>query len=372
MDIRELQRTWHEWGRKDPLWAILSSPEKSNRRWDRDEFFRTGEDHIAAMLRYVGSLGVAGARRKALDFGCGVGRLTQALCRHFDACWGVDISPSMIELAEQYNRHPGRCRYCLNEADDLRAFDDNTFDFIYTCFVLQHMRPKYSKNYIKELLRVLAPGGVLLFQLTGEMAAAGLPRGGPLPPSAFRARITPREPSIRVMPGCQTIIEVTVKNLSDVNWPRLAEDPGGHAIMLGNHWLAEDGRLLVYDDGRAGLPRDLPPAEEADVHLVMTTPPGPGNYLLELDMFQGSVGWFRDRGSETAKLRVRVEEDPLSEGTQPGGRADNSMPRIEMYGVPKDDVLQLIADNGGTVLDVFKDDMNGPEWDSFHYCVTRP
>ena len=43
--------------------------------------------------------GSPAARRSALDFGCGIGRLSQALAEHFDQVYGVDISPKMIELA---------------------------------------------------------------------------------------------------------------------------------------------------------------------------------------------------------------------------------------------------------------------------------
>ena len=42
------------------------------------------------------------------------------------------------------------------------------FDFVYSSLVLQHMKPEYSQNYIKEFLRILAPGGLVYFQLPAE------------------------------------------------------------------------------------------------------------------------------------------------------------------------------------------------------------
>jgi ubiquinone/menaquinone biosynthesis C-methylase UbiE len=95
--------------------------------------------------------------------------LTQALARHFDEVCGVDISPSMIEAAQRYNRYGARCRYYLNAADHLGLFPDGEFDFIYTNIVLQHMAPRYAKNYIAEFIRVLRPGGLLIFQLPSAM-----------------------------------------------------------------------------------------------------------------------------------------------------------------------------------------------------------
>jgi SAM-dependent methyltransferase len=165
MDLDKLQANWNEFGETDPLWAILSDPAKKGGKWDWDEFFRTGEGDVEQVLRGVAAQGIELRRRKALDFGCGVGRLTQALGLHFEECCGVDIAPSMIRLAREHNRRGARCRYELNAHPDLRLFAGGTFDFIYSTLVLQHMRPEYSKQYIAEFLRVLAPGGCAVFSL---------------------------------------------------------------------------------------------------------------------------------------------------------------------------------------------------------------
>jgi len=117
------------------------------------------------MLAYAAGLRLEPKFGAALDFGCGVGRLSQALAQRFDLVHGVDISPAMIELAQQYNQFDERCRYHLNETDDLRLFENQTFDFIYSNITLQHMPPRYARAYIEEFLRLLAPGGVLIFQI---------------------------------------------------------------------------------------------------------------------------------------------------------------------------------------------------------------
>lgn len=165
MDLQDVQKHWNEFGKIDPLWAILTWPDRKENKWQREEFFKTGAIEVDIVMQYVESLGITYSRGKALDFGCGVGRLTQALACYFDEVYGVDIAPSMIELARQYNQHDNKCRYYLNETDNLKLFDDNSFDFIFTIFTLQHMEPKYIKNYIKEFLRCLTPYGILIFQL---------------------------------------------------------------------------------------------------------------------------------------------------------------------------------------------------------------
>jgi len=90
--------------------------------------------------------------------------LTQALAEHFDHVHGVDISAKMIELAHEHNRQGARCEYLCNPASDLRHFADSSIDMIYSWITLQHMRPRYARQYIHEFLRVLAAGGLLVFQ----------------------------------------------------------------------------------------------------------------------------------------------------------------------------------------------------------------
>ncbi len=169
MSLRALQRSWDRLGATDPFWAILTDPDKKNNRWDQGEFFASGEGHIAYILNRVREVHPALLTRRALDFGCGVGRLTQPLAERFDEVCGVDISPSMIELARKFNRYGNRCRYVLNSTPDLRVFPDAHFDFINSFITLQHIQPRFSRRYLQEFMRILAPGGVAAFQLTSRL-----------------------------------------------------------------------------------------------------------------------------------------------------------------------------------------------------------
>ena len=153
------------------MWAILCDPGKKGNRWEKAAFFETGVEEITALMTHIESLDVALPRRRALDFGCGIGRLTQALADHFDEVHGVDVAPSMIELANQNNRHPDRCQYHLNEDLLLGEFPDHSFDFVYSNITLEHIEPKYSKQYIKEFVRILVTGGALIFQLPSQPVA---------------------------------------------------------------------------------------------------------------------------------------------------------------------------------------------------------
>jgi 2-polyprenyl-3-methyl-5-hydroxy-6-metoxy-1,4-benzoquinol methylase len=179
-DLSRLRNTFEESGKADPMYAALSRRELAGNRWDPEAFFANGRAEIGDVLAYVDRLGVALKRGRALDFGCAIGRLTQALGGHFEEAVGVDIAEAMVQQARTYNRHGAHVTYALNTAPDLRVFADHSFDFVYTNKVLQHIPPAQQLIYVGEFLRVLRPGGLAIFQM----------RNGPLvEPGSVRASL---------------------------------------------------------------------------------------------------------------------------------------------------------------------------------------
>ena len=393
MDLKQLKENWDLLGKADPLYAILTAAEKRG-KWNLQEFFQTGQHEIASLMHSIDSQGISLKREKALDFGCGVGRLTQALCSYFESCCGVDIAPSMIELARRYNRYGNKCRYLLNDSDDLRLFHDNTFDFVCSRLVLQHMSPDYSKNYIREFLRVLQPHGLIVFQLPAESNA--------LPDAAFKAEVSVDKPTIVTEQGAAVTVVVSIKNAGDVVWPR-----GGIPVRLGNHWLSGEGNILVWDDERIGLPENLNP--KGDVRLTLTTraPSDPGKYVLEVDLVQEGVAWFKEKGSKTARVLVNVLESSggnrsshqknaevcqISRPPETLSRVVNEInqfnnflrrvafdlgtgsqraaqePLMEFYGIPKNEVVEFLASRGGLLVHVHEDHSQGL-WDITYYVT---
>lgn len=163
------QHEWEELATLDPFWSILSDPAKQFSKWNVDEFFATGIKEVTAVLDEA-PLGYPRNRIRALDFGCGVGRVTRALAEHFSECYGVDISERMISLARQFNDGVKNCRFVLNTSDTLRMFPDDHFDMIYSNIVLQHIpRRRELTSYICELLRVLGRDGLMVFQLPSHV-----------------------------------------------------------------------------------------------------------------------------------------------------------------------------------------------------------
>jgi ubiquinone/menaquinone biosynthesis C-methylase UbiE len=100
----------------------------------------------------------------ALDFGCGVGRLTRALSDRFERVVGVDISASMLEEARAQHRDLLNLELLHNLATDLGPVPSDTIDLVYSNIVLQHMPARRQVAFIGEFCRVLRPGGVAVFQ----------------------------------------------------------------------------------------------------------------------------------------------------------------------------------------------------------------
>jgi SAM-dependent methyltransferase len=162
--LERVERQWTKLGEQDPMWAILTEPEKRSGQWEEKEFFETGVREIEEVLRIAES--VATVRfETAIDFGCGVGRLSQALARRFNRVLGIDVSKPMIEGAKRLNRFPDRCCYLHNSAADLRAVETESADLVYSNITLQHMVPALSRRYIQDFFRVVRPGGQVIFQL---------------------------------------------------------------------------------------------------------------------------------------------------------------------------------------------------------------
>jgi len=177
MGLEHVRKVYEQLGRDDPLYAVLTYKGHEGGRWDPAEFFATGREEIEKILAYVETLPWKLQRRSALDFGCGVGRLTQALADHFHEVVGLDISSTMVEKAVEFDRHGERVQYLVNTSGDLRLLEANAFDLVYSNITLQHIPPGDQASYIREFIRVLRPGGLAIFQArNGPRVNPGTPR----------------------------------------------------------------------------------------------------------------------------------------------------------------------------------------------------
>jgi SAM-dependent methyltransferase len=165
--LEKLRSQWTQLGETDPFWAVLTDRTKRGGRWEAEPFFQSGRDEIDAVMQELQLLD--GPRDRALDFGCGLGRITQALSYHFTDVVGVDISAPMVDQAErlniEHNPNPGRCRFVVNETPELSAATGDGFDLVYSTRVIQHMDPSLGLRYLTSLASKVAPGGHLVVQV---------------------------------------------------------------------------------------------------------------------------------------------------------------------------------------------------------------
>ncbi len=149
--------------------------------------------------------------------------------------------------------------------------------------------------------RRLAPGRSWIGRAAARL---GIQRDGraPLPDDGFQARIRPLEPPdvVGTAETIQCAVEVT--NLSRRTWPASGTSPVG----VSYHWLCADGQVLVYEGERTYLSRPLPPGGRLTLPCRVQTPGTRGTFVLELDLVQEHVAWFKDRGSSAARVNCVV------------------------------------------------------------------
>jgi SAM-dependent methyltransferase len=165
MSLRADRREWDDLAQQDAMWGVYSNPGR-RKSWTEEEFFATGEQEIAAMVAGLEDQRLMPRAGRALDFGCGLGRLTRALSSRFEEVVGIDHSRAMIGRAERLNAHAANCSFALNARADLAQLPTASFDLVLSVITLQHVSRRTAiRRYIRELARVTAPGGVIVFQL---------------------------------------------------------------------------------------------------------------------------------------------------------------------------------------------------------------
>jgi SAM-dependent methyltransferase len=165
MSLDEVKQDWTTLGAEDPLWAVYVAPGTRGGRWDVDEFFALGRQEVDRVFAEIAAAGLEPGNALALDFGCGVGRLSAALAGRFGQVLGVDVAQSMLDTARSLGRGGDRVRFVLNTAPDLRFVDTGSVDVVYSSLVLQHLPKALALSYLAEFGRILAPGGVAAFQV---------------------------------------------------------------------------------------------------------------------------------------------------------------------------------------------------------------
>jgi SAM-dependent methyltransferase len=151
---------WEHYGKNDPYYGVLSCQEYRAGALDeeaRRKFFLSGVEVVDGFIALAEETFGPLRFGTALDYGCGVGRLTRRLAERFGEVVGVDISTHMLEEAGRNLAEQGNARF-----EPAGAMGATPVDFIMSKIVFQHIPPAEG---VRVLAGRLAPGGTGILDL---------------------------------------------------------------------------------------------------------------------------------------------------------------------------------------------------------------
>ena len=146
------------------MWYISSA----RRDWTENEFFLNGEEKVENILtKLFNPLGFVPEKKVMLDIGCGIGRMTFAFAKIFREVHGTDISAEMLKRANEKAQNYSNVFLSLSSGKGLGQCGTHFFDFCISHLVFTHIPDEnIIFEYIKEMGRILKPGGLFRFDLS--------------------------------------------------------------------------------------------------------------------------------------------------------------------------------------------------------------
>lgn len=160
----DMRSYWDERAQLNAAWFVDTTLDYEQP--DMERFFKVGEEIAAYALdrsprppeRY----------QTALEIGSGLGRVSRALTKTFKSVVGIDVSAEMLRRGRGLVPDP-QVLFVQGDGSGLSAVRDESVDFVLTFTVFQHIpRVRVIEEYIREMGRVLRPGGVCAFQWNNE------------------------------------------------------------------------------------------------------------------------------------------------------------------------------------------------------------
>jgi len=169
------EEDWKRFGELDPYFGVLSNVKYKSESIDdaaKEQFFESGVAQVNRVFEVLKAHHDFTPGGRALDFGCGVGRITSALSPHFETVTGLDIAPGMLAEARRNALARGDQNLIYGLSDDASLLRDETYDFVHSYIVLQHIPVRLGEQAIRTLLKVLRVGGYGAIHFTyGEVDA---------------------------------------------------------------------------------------------------------------------------------------------------------------------------------------------------------
>src|SRR3954451_2092969 len=174
MSARESQRFWDQKARENALFFVDDRVDRTSP--DVQAFWRGGEEALGYMLDATGL--TIGPDEEVVDIGCGVGRMTRALSGRVRRVYGVDVSSEMLARAKQSNPDLTNVEWVHGDGQTLGVLGDASVDGCFSHVVFQHLPdPEMTLSYVRDMGRVLRPGGWALFQVSTDPTVHQRPNG---------------------------------------------------------------------------------------------------------------------------------------------------------------------------------------------------
>ena len=157
------ERYWDERAREHALFYVDNEIDYEDP--DAEAFWRRGEEVLDRLVAITGH--AFGAGEEVLDIGCGVGRMTRALAKRVRFVHGLDVSSEMLRLAREHNAGLENADWLHGDGTSLAVVGDASVDGVFSHVVFQHLpQAEMTLGYVREMGRVLRPGGWALFQVS--------------------------------------------------------------------------------------------------------------------------------------------------------------------------------------------------------------
>ncbi|HSS09127.1 MAG TPA: class I SAM-dependent methyltransferase [Acidimicrobiales bacterium] len=136
-----------------------------------EDYFAQGAASLLELVDFV----AAPKQGRALDIGCGDGRLTRTLVSLYTSVVAQDVAPSVLDACRRNLEDANNVEFTLGNVEVLAQYPDSSFDFVVSTTVFQHISSCTTvRSYIGEASRLLAPGGVAALQLRDPSMATRL------------------------------------------------------------------------------------------------------------------------------------------------------------------------------------------------------
>lgn len=158
---------------------------------DLDRFWAGGPSVVDEILSRLEAPPIE-ATDELVEIGCGLGRLTRPLAGRAARVHALDVSAEMLERAREANPHLSNVEWILGDGTSLAPLAGASADVVFSHVVFQHIPdPSITLGYVREMGRVLRPGGWAAFQVSNDPSVHRRRREPPLRRLASRLGRTP-------------------------------------------------------------------------------------------------------------------------------------------------------------------------------------